>query len=104
MEIGLIVVGKQSWNKTARIWDIAINEESQRKGIGGKLLKFAEKRAVEWKCRAIILECQSSNYSAIQFYLKHGYNLIGFDLIAYTNNDIDRHEVRFEMGKILPKK
>ncbi|MFW9784501.1 MAG: GNAT family N-acetyltransferase [Candidatus Heimdallarchaeota archaeon] len=100
-EIGLIVVGKQSWNNTARIWDISINEESQRKGFGEKLLKFAEKRAVEWNCRAIVLECQSSNYSAIQFYLKYGYTFTGFDLIAYSNNDIDRHEVRLEMGKIL---
>lgn len=94
-------MGKQSWNNTARIWDISISEESQHKGFGEKLLNFAEKRAVEWNCRAIVLECQSSNYAAIQFYLKNGYNFIGFDLIAYSNNDIDHHEVRFEMGKNL---
>lgn len=100
-EVGWMAIAPQSWNNTARIWDISVVKDSQRKGFGQLLLKFAEERSKEWNSRALILECQSSNYPAIQFYLKNGFKLIGFDLLAYTNEDIEHHEIRLEMGKIL---
>ncbi|NHJ01388.1 MAG: GNAT family N-acetyltransferase [Candidatus Heimdallarchaeota archaeon] len=100
-EIGLVVMGKISWNNLLRIWDIYIEKRWQRKGIGTKLLEFAENKARALNVRGIILECQSSNYPAIQFYLKFGFELSGFNLISYTNTDIERHEVRFEMSKLF---
>ena len=51
--------------------------------------------------RMIVLETQSCNESAIAFYRKNGFSIIGFDLYAYYNNDPERHEVRIEMGKKL---
>ena len=30
-----------------------------------------------------------------------GFKIIGFDLFAYSNTDLERHEVRLEMGKVL---
>lgn len=51
--------------------------------------------------RMIVLETQSCNESAIAFYRKNGFSIIGFDLYAYSNNDPERHEVRIEMGKKL---
>lgn len=51
--------------------------------------------------RMIVLEIQSCNESAIAFYRKNGFSIIGFDLYAYSNNDPERHEVRIEMGKKL---
>ncbi|MHA2055898.1 MAG: GNAT family N-acetyltransferase [Candidatus Hodarchaeales archaeon] len=100
-EIGLLVFGYTRWNNLLRLWDLYIDKESQRKGLGTKLLRFTEKRAKELKVRGIVLECQSSNYPAIQFYSGHGFNLIGFDLISYTNIDVEKHEVRLEMAKLL---
>ena len=85
----------------ARIWDIFIDPQYQRQGIGTKLMQLAEKRAREWKCRALILECQTSNVKAINFYLKCNYELIGCDTICYSNNDIEKNEVRLEMAKFL---
>jgi len=32
---------------------------------------------------------------------KNGFEIIGFDLYSYSNNDPERHEIRIEMGKIL---
>ena len=49
----------------------------------------------------IVLETQSCNESAIAFYRKNGFSIIGFDLYSYSNNDPERHEVRIEMGKKL---
>ena len=51
----------------------------------------------EWR-RAVILETQSCNANAIGFYLHEGFTLIGFDACCYANNDIERGEVRIEMG------
>ena len=51
--------------------------------------------------RMIVLETQSCNESAIAFYRKNGFSIIGFDLYSYSNNDPERHEVRIEMGKKL---
>ncbi|MFX1513648.1 MAG: GNAT family N-acetyltransferase [Promethearchaeota archaeon] len=100
-EIGQLAVGKQQWNNVARIWDINVEKRYNRQGIGNKLITLAETKAREWKCRALVLECQSSNYPAIQFYLNYGFSLTGFDLISYTNQDIKKHEIRLEMSKTL---
>ena len=45
-----------------------------------------------------VLETQTCNERAIAFYRKMGFEIIGFDLYAYTNQDPERHEVRLEMG------
>ena len=100
-EIGLLVFGHSKWNNLMRLWDIYIDKDLQRKGFGTQLLQFVEEKAKKIKVRGIILECQSSNYPAIQFYRHCGFDLVGFDLICYSNTDVEKHEVRLEMAKLL---
>ena len=57
--------------------------------------------AVQSGARMAVLETQSCNENAIAFYRKNGFEIIGFDLYAYSNTDPERHEVRLEMGKKL---
>ena len=61
-------------------------------------MQHAIKLAKERSARILVLETQSCNVKAIRFYLKHGYELIGFDTAAYSNQDIERNEVRLELG------
>lgn len=49
----------------------------------------------------IVLETQTCNESAIAFYKKNGFEIIGFDLYSYSNTDPENHEVRIEMGRKL---
>ena len=49
----------------------------------------------------IVLETQSWNSSAIDFYLKNGFELIGLDTHAYSNNDIEEKNIRLEFGFII---
>ena len=70
-----------------------INDEKQF----DEVIKEANKR----NARMVVLETQTCNEYAISFYKKHGFRIIGFDLFAYTNTDLERHEVRIEMGKML---
>ena len=39
----------------------------------------------------IVLETQSCNKKAIDFYVKHGFSLIGLDMYAYSNEDPEKH-------------
>ncbi len=99
--VGFIEGSIQSWNHTYRIWNFLVLEDYQHQGIGKALMKKSIQHAKSLSCRAMILEVQSCNYPAIQFYMKHGFKLIGLDTLSYSNFDIDKKEVRLEMGMIL---
>jgi len=81
-----------------RIWEFLVREEFRNKGIGTLLIKYAVKLCKEKRARMLVLETQSCNVPAINFYLKHGFDLIGFDTAAYSNEDIGKREVRLEFG------
>lgn len=77
-------------------------ENSKRgSGVGTALLDAIQEAAAASGARMIVLETQSCNENAIAFYRKNGFEIIGFDLYAYSNDDPERHEVRLEMGKKL---
>ena len=71
------------------------------RGVGTALMKTIERSAEDAGARMLILETQSCNENAIAFYRKNGFEIVGFDLYAYSNADPERHEVRLEMGKKL---
>ena len=97
-QIGWIELGYEKWNNRMRVWELLIKKEYRGKGIGTQLMQHAIKLAKERGARMLVLETQSCNVKAIQFYLKHGYDLIGFDTAAYSNQDIEKSEVRLELG------
>ena len=49
--------------------------------------------------RMLVLETQSCNDPAICFYRKMGFSLIGFDLTAYSQADVEKKEVRLEFAR-----
>lgn len=61
-------------------------------------MELAKNQAVAEGRRAVILETQSCNVGAVGFYLHEGFTLIGFDTCCYSNRDIERREVRLELG------
>ena len=62
------------------------------------LMNVAKEKAKEQGRRAVILEMQSCNVAAMAFYRSQGFHLIGFDSCCYTNRDVEKCEVRFNMG------
>lgn len=92
----------ETWNNRYRISNICVfAEEARRCGIGSRLMEVILRAARDSGARMAVLETQSCNEKAIAFYRKHGFDLIGFDLFAYTDTDPQRHEIRIEMGKFL---
>ena len=93
----------ESWNNRYRISNICVFDDAARgKGVGTALMDAVERAAAVSGARMIVLETQFCNENAIAFYRKRGFEIIGFDLYAYSNTDPERREVRIEMGKKLP--
>lgn len=85
-----------------RISNICIFEKAARsRGIGTALMAAIQNAASASGARMIVLETQTCNETAIAFYKKNGFSIIGLDLYSYSNTDPERHEVRLEMGKKL---
>ena len=89
------------WNNRLRVTELWVDSKYRRMGIATALMDAAVWRAKQEGRRAVVLETQSHNEGAINFYLNYGFTLIGFDACAYQNNDVQRKEVRIEMGYYL---
>ncbi|MBR6791070.1 MAG: GNAT family N-acetyltransferase [Oscillospiraceae bacterium] len=100
--LAVIETCPEEWSNRLRVTELWVDPSLQRKGIGRALMDTAKEQAVREGRRALILETQSSNANAVDFYLSQGFTLIGFDACCYSNNDIARREVRLEMGILFP--
>ncbi|MDN3691816.1 GNAT family N-acetyltransferase [Chryseobacterium tructae] len=84
---GWIICEHRTWNNSFYIENILINEEYRRQGIGIMLIKNAIKEARKLNCRVIELETQNTNYPAIQFYRRMGFNMTGINTRLYDQSE-----------------
>ena len=92
----------EQWNNRYRISNICVLEECNRhRGVGRLLIGHILGEAQKTGARMAVLETQSCNERAIAFYRANGFEVIGVDLYAYSNEDPLHHEIRVEMGKKL---
>ena len=101
--LACIEICPEEWSNRLMVTELWVCDSLQRQGIGTALMNLAKEKAKIQKRRAIILETQSCNVRAIDFYRKQGFELIGFDSCCYTNIDVERHEIRFNFGYFLHK-
>ena len=73
-QVGWVEVGYEKWNNRMRVWEILVQLEHRRNGIGTLLMKKAIAVARERGARMLVLETQSCNVPALNFYLKQGYS------------------------------
>lgn len=97
--VGYLELSHEQWNNRMRISNILVEESHRGQGIGKALMKKACSIAIQENAIMIVLETQSCNYNAISFYRSCGFSIIGFDLFAYTNQDVNKREFRIEMAK-----
>ncbi len=96
--IAAIETEQELWSNRLRITELWVADEYHKQGIGHALIDMAKEQARRERRRAIILETQSCNVNAIDFYQHEGFGLIGMDTCCYKNNDLQRKEVRLEFG------
>ncbi len=100
--LGFVEGSFETWHQLFRVTDLLIFSEFRHQGIGRMLLQHIEQYAVKKNsARAMIIETQTCNLPAINFYKSCGYRLVGANTIDYQNDDIARHEVRLELGKTI---
>ncbi len=97
-QIGWIELGYDRWNNRMRVWEFLVEEEFRTRGIGTLLMNHAVKVAKEKGARMLVLETQTNKETAINFYANFGFKLIGLDITAYSNEDIEKREIRLELG------
>lgn len=93
----------EEWSNRLIVTELWVHEELRRQGVGHALMAIAKEQAILEHRRAIILETQSCNVGAIRFYQQEGFELIGFDSCCYSNRDLERKEVRIDLG-YFPRK
>ena len=96
--IAVIETDQELWSNRLRITELWVHEDYQKMGLGHALIEKAKEQARKEKRRAIILETQSCNVNAVDFYMHEGFTLIGFDSCSYSNDDLKKKEVRLEFG------
>ena len=96
--VAAIETDQELWSNRLRITELWVAEKYQKQGIGHALIEMAKEQARRERRRAIILETQSCNVNAVNFYQHEDFRLIGMDTCCYKNNDLQRKEVRLEFG------
>lgn len=99
--LACIEICPEEWSNRMMVTELWVCESLRRQGVGHALMAVAKECARQERRRAIILETQSCNVGAIGFYRREGFRLIGFDSCCYSNRDLERKEVRLNMGYFL---
>ena len=101
--LGAVEICPEEWSNRLLVTELFVHEKLRGRGYGHRLISLAKDLTVERNYRVLMLETQSSNVNAVDFYLHEGFTLIGFDSCCYTNKDLERKEVRFNMGWFPPE-
>ena len=98
-----IEIWAEEWSNRLRVTELWVAPHLQKQGLGRALMNVAKEQAQRENRRAVILETQSCNVNAVDFYLHEGFTLIGMDTCCYSNTDLARKEVRLELGWFPPQ-
>ena len=96
--LACIEVCPEEWSNRMLVTELWVSEQLRGRGLGHRLMDIAKDVARQQKRRVLFLETQSCNTKAIGFYLHEGFEMIGFDTCCYSNDDIERREVRINLG------
>lgn len=95
---GVIEGSPEAWHNVFRISNILVQPEYRRRGVGQMLmdsmLDFVRRNT---RVRGVILETQTCNAPAIRFYRKNGFHLSRIDIREYSNEDVEKREVRIDL-------
>ncbi len=98
---GVLEINHETWSNRLRITELIVFEKHRRQGIAMRLVDYAKDRARALGARQIVLETQTCNVPALGFYFAAGFTPVGLDTSCYKNDDIERGEVRVELGLLL---
>jgi ribosomal protein S18 acetylase RimI-like enzyme len=85
--VGLLMIIVPGWANAAEITDFAVDRAARRQGVGKALLDAAVAWAKGRGHVALWVEPRADNAPAIDFYMRAGFRLSGFNDHLYSNAD-----------------
>jgi ribosomal protein S18 acetylase RimI-like enzyme len=85
--VGLLMVIVPSWTDAGEITDLVVDRGHRRSGAGRALVIASVGWARERKLRGLWVEPRADNADAIQFYLRRGFRLSGYNDRWNSNAD-----------------
>ena len=78
---GKTAIKKSQKPRTVRpiLTNLSVKTEARKSGVGGKLMEACEKAVADWGGDEMILEVESDNERALEFYKKRGYGEVFTD-------------------------
>jgi|SRR5579871_825937 len=83
--VGYAYIQLWNWNHVAWIGEIVIASDYRGRGIGRALLRRMEDRARDLGSR-VIMDHPPANHSALNYYLKNGYRICGYNDRFYSDS------------------
>jgi GNAT superfamily N-acetyltransferase len=99
--VGLAIASAEDWNKCYWVHELHAAQTHLRRGVGRQLVGALVAKGKAAGLRTLLCETQNTNVPAINFYLKMGFQLDGFDLSRYRNTDYPNGEIAVFMKKQL---
>lgn len=99
--IGLGLCEPEIWNRTLWVREFHVDAAYRRQGIGTEMMGALFERAAGEGLRVVVCEAQSTNFPAITFYRRLGFEIDAVDLSYYTNHDAAAGEVAVFMKRKL---
>lgn len=93
----------EGWCNRRRLVDLWVHPDYRRRGYAKALMNRVKQQAIENENRCLILEAQSCNDHALSFYFSEGFTIGGFNCCEYSNEDVEKKEVRLELVYFLNK-
>jgi len=91
--VALVELGVENWRSVGVVWNLLVHRPCRRQGIGTALLHAAIDWGRKRSLRALMLEAQTNNWTALRFYRRMGFVPGGVDDHFYTNWDREAGEV-----------
>ncbi len=91
--VGVLDATPQEWSGVVWVWNLMLDRDVRRQGIGRALFRRAEEWGRRLGYRALMFETQTNNVPACKFYAAMGCTLEGIRTMYYQNDDIARNEV-----------
>lgn len=100
--IGIALAEKRERSKTLWIWELHVDKEYYRQGIGRTLMDEMANLASNNGFDRLAIRIQNTNVGAIKFCRAVGLSIEAVDLSSFTNTQSDDGDVMIYMKRKLP--
>ncbi len=86
--LGYVGLRIDGFRHVAWITTLAVQIDYRRQGVGTRLLNEARSWGDRYRLRSLLVELQTKNFPAINFYQKHGFFFCGYNNAYYATREI----------------